>query len=208
LTPAEHSAWPGRISRHLIQEALEEAIDRLKQAPDIEEPPNVSRRNDLHLDHDTKGLKGAPEIAHEIFKKIDAATVIVADVTPVGRGPDLPPKDGTPQDPKPLINSNIAIELGYTYGKLGTDSFLAVLNKAYGDEEGLPFDIIHRRHPIEYRLKENPTALTSRARARGITPVGLARDLILGNGRRWRLDPGASIRRSSAGCRRSTESPW
>jgi hypothetical protein len=154
-------AWqadlPGRISRHLIREALEEAIDRLKQPRDIEEPPEVSRRNDLHLDHDTKGLKGTPEIAHEIFKKIDAATVIVADVTPVGRGPELPAKDGEPQNLKPLINSNVAIELGYAYGKLGTDSFLAVLNKAYGDEDGLPFDIIHRHHPIEYQLKEGAT---------------------------------------------------
>jgi hypothetical protein len=83
-------AWqadlPGKISRHFIRSALEEAIDRLKQPRDIEEPPEQSRRDRLHLDHDTKGLKGAPEIAHEIFKKIDTATVVVADVTPIGRG--------------------------------------------------------------------------------------------------------------------------
>jgi hypothetical protein len=118
-------AWqadlPGKISRHLIREALEEVIDRLKQPRDIEEPPLVSRRDDLHLDHDTKGLKGSPEIAHEIFKKIDAATVVIADVTPIGRGPDLPLKGGKPQEPKLLINSNVGIELGYAYGKLGTD---------------------------------------------------------------------------------------
>ena len=82
-------AWqadlPGKISRHLIREALEAAIEQLKQPRDIEEPPVESRRGDLHLDHDTKGLKGSPEIAHEIFTKIAAATVVVADVTPVGR---------------------------------------------------------------------------------------------------------------------------
>jgi hypothetical protein len=154
-------AWqadlPGEISRHLIRKCLEEAIDRLKQPPDIEEPPDVSRRNDLHLDHDTKGLRGSPEIAHEIFKKIGTSTVVVADVTPIGRGPDRPPKDGKRQQAKPLINSNVAIELGYAYGKLGTDAFIPVLNKAYGDEDGLPFDIAHRRHPIEYDLKAGAT---------------------------------------------------
>jgi hypothetical protein len=48
-------AWqadlPGKIARHFVREALEEAIDELKQPRDIEEPPEESRRNDLHLDH-------------------------------------------------------------------------------------------------------------------------------------------------------------
>src|SRR5260221_5315209 len=50
-------------------------------------------------------------------------------------------KDGKPQEPKPLMNPNVAIELGYAFGKLGTESFLPILNKAYGDESSLPFDI-------------------------------------------------------------------
>ncbi len=154
-------AWqadlPGKISRHFIRSALEEAIDRLKQPRDIEEPPEESRRDSLHLDYDTKGLKGAPEVAHEIFTKIAAAAVVVADVTPIGRGPDRPDKDGKPQEPKPLMNPNVAIELGYAFGKLGTESFLPILNKAYGDESSLPFDIIHRRHPIAFNLSENAT---------------------------------------------------
>jgi hypothetical protein len=83
-------AWPsdrpGKISRHFVREALEGAIERLKQPKDIEEPPEEARRNDLHLDHDTKGLSGSPEIAHEIFSKIAAAAVFVADMTPVGQG--------------------------------------------------------------------------------------------------------------------------
>src|SRR5689334_11472289 len=133
-------AWqadiPGKIARHFVRDALEEAIDRLKQPRDIEEPPEESRRNDLHLDHDTKGLKGSPEIAAEIFKKIDAAAVVVADVTPVGTAPA---KEG--ETPKPLMNPNVAIELGYAFGKLGTDCFLPVLNTAFGNVQGLPFDI-------------------------------------------------------------------
>ncbi len=47
-------AWqadlPGKISRHFIREALEEAIEQLKQPRDIEEPDAESRRGDLHLE--------------------------------------------------------------------------------------------------------------------------------------------------------------
>jgi hypothetical protein len=96
------STW--KVARHFVREALEEAIDELKQPRDIEEPPEESRRNDLHLDHDTKGLKGSPEVAHEIFKKIAASTVVVADVTPVGTTSE---EEGKP--PKPLMNPNVAI---------------------------------------------------------------------------------------------------
>jgi len=148
-------AWqadiPGKIARHFVREALEEAIEQLRQPRDIEEPPEESRRYDLHLDHDTKGLKGSPEVAHEIFKKIAASSVVVADVTPVGRA------QSDTSDAKPLMNPNVAIELGYAFGKLGTDCFLPVLNRTFGDVKSLPFDIAHRRHPIEFNLAANAT---------------------------------------------------
>jgi hypothetical protein len=38
-------------------------------------------------------------------------------------------EEGKP--PKPLMNPNVAIELGYAYGKLATDCFLPVLNLSY-----------------------------------------------------------------------------
>jgi hypothetical protein len=143
-------AWqadlPGKTSRHFVRKALEAAIEKLKQPQDIEEPPAESRRADLHLDHDTKDLRGHPEIAHEIFKKIRASTVVIADVTPVGSAVSTSKK-------KPLMNPNVAIELGYAYGALKSDSFLVVLNEAYGDVDSLPFDLAHRRHPISYYLK-------------------------------------------------------
>jgi hypothetical protein len=151
-------AWqadrPGKISRHFVREALEDAIARLKQPKNIEEPPEEARRNDLHLDHDTKGLSGSPEIAHEIFNKIGAAAVFVADMTPVGEGPPRTDKDGKPVASKPLMNPNVAIELGFALRALGPSKLLMILNEAYGDTAGLPFDIQHRRHPITYKLAE------------------------------------------------------
>jgi hypothetical protein len=151
-------AWqadlPGKISRHFVREALEQAIDQLRQPRDIEEPAGESRRNDLHLDHDTKGLSGSPEVASEIFRKIAASSVFIADMTPIGRGPDKADTAGSPVAPKPLMNPNVAIELGYALHALGSDKFLMVLNEAYGGVSSLPFDIQHRRHPISYRLAE------------------------------------------------------
>jgi hypothetical protein len=111
----------------------------------------------LHLDHDTKGLSGSPEIAHEIFNKIAAAAVFVADMTPVGEGPPRTNKDGKPVAPKPLMNPNVAIELGFALHALGPSKLLMILSEAYGDTAGLPFDIQHRRHPITYKLAEAAT---------------------------------------------------
>jgi len=151
-------AWqadlPGKISRHFVRGALEEAIERLKQPRDIEEPPEEARRDDLHLDHDTKGLTGSPEVAREIFNKIEASSVFVADMTPVGQGPLRTGKDGKAVPPKALINPNVAIELGFALHVLGNTKLLMILNEVYGDVSGLPFDMRHRRHPITYRLAD------------------------------------------------------
>jgi hypothetical protein len=151
-------AWqadlPGKISRHFVRGALEEAIERLKQPKDIEEPPDEARRNDLHLDHDTKGLSGSPEVAREIFNKIESSSVFVADVTPVGRGLPRATSEQKLAEPKPLMNPNVAIELGFALHTLGDARLLMILNEAYGTTAGLPFDMQHRRHPITYRLAE------------------------------------------------------
>ena len=53
---------------------------------------------------------------------------------------------------KSLINSNVAIELGYALSFVGNEGLLMVLNKAYGDRESLPFDLIHKAGPIMYNL--------------------------------------------------------
>jgi hypothetical protein len=77
---AWQSDHPRAISRDVIRTALEEAIDQLKEERDVTEAPEESR-GDLHLDHDTKGLTGSPDVARSILEKIQACTVFVGDVT-------------------------------------------------------------------------------------------------------------------------------
>ena len=109
---AWQSDTPGKIGRFLVRDALQDAITELKEAPDIEEPTEAQRRDELELDHDRKGVPGSPDLAATIYGKIAAAAVVVADVTAVGSTPER--RDGEKIVPaKKLINSNVAIEAGY-----------------------------------------------------------------------------------------------
>jgi len=72
---AWQSDLPGKTGRHFIKEALNEAIDRINESREIEEP-DEELQSGMHLDHDRKGLSGSPDLlANEILKKIDASTV-------------------------------------------------------------------------------------------------------------------------------------
>src|SRR5258708_18137298 len=120
----------GKVSRFFVRDALLAAIEKLKEAPDIEEPSEEARRNDMHLDSDRQGLSGSPDLARAIIEKIDASAVFVGDVTPVGKGLPTRSDDGTMRDGKPLMNPNVAIELGYAVARLTDARILMVLNTA------------------------------------------------------------------------------
>src|SRR5229473_6594420 len=97
------SDTPGNTGRFLVRDALKDAVHQLKQASDIDE----AVRERLHVDHDIKDTTGSPDLVRTIFEKIDAAEIVVADVTLVGA------VLGAAAPDKKLINSNVAIELGY-----------------------------------------------------------------------------------------------
>lgn len=133
----------GKISRHFIRDALDQAITELNADLAVEEP---QREGEVTLDYDRKGTLGSPALAELIFEKIRSADVFVADVTPVGQTNASPAKK--------LINANVAIELGYAIGVHSDRKLLMVLNSAYGAREDLPFDLRHKAGPIMYRLDE------------------------------------------------------
>jgi hypothetical protein len=163
------SDTPGNIGRHFVREALSEAVERLKQPSEIEEPSERDAREALHLDHDRKGVSSSPDLAPTIFRKIEQATVFVADVTLVGdvtAGTAARQKRTT----KRLINANVGIEYGYALGKLGDGAILMVQNRHFGERDDLPFDLKHKAGPIQYALRPNATKAqiaTEKARLRG-----------------------------------------
>lgn len=132
------SDHPGKISRHFVREALEEAIVALQQDPDIQEAAR-----DAELDHDRKGVPGSPDLANVILNKIGQSDAFVADVTPVG--------NVLGNTNKRLINSNVAIELGYALSALSDRALLMILNEAYGTRD----DLKHKAGPIIYRLESS-----------------------------------------------------
>lgn len=148
----------GKISRHLIRDALDAAITELNADLAVEEP---NREGEISLDHDRKGTTGSPTLADVIFDKIRACDVFVADVTPVGATPSTPPKK--------LINSNVGIELGLAIGALTDRKILMVLNTAYGGREDLPFDLRHKAGPIAYFLTEDADKVAVAAAKKALT---------------------------------------
>ena len=129
---------PGKTGRHFIRGVLEDALVQLALGDELDEP----LRENLHLDHDRKGVPGSPDLAQAILEKIRNSAVFIADVTPIGKT----------DKGKSLINPNVAIELGYALYFVGDEGLLMVLNEAYGDRESLPFNLRHKGGPIIFNL--------------------------------------------------------
>jgi hypothetical protein len=124
--------------RNLIERALDRAVGTIGLDTEVE----AAFREGLEVDRDTKGVSGSPPIVDTIFKKIDAATVFVADMTFAGRRPDG----------APIPNPNVLIEYGWDLKSLGHARIVSVMNTAFGNptDEQMPFDMRHLRHPIQY----------------------------------------------------------
>ncbi len=141
------SDTPNRIGRSFIREALDDAIEELKEKLDVDEAKRIE------VDQDTQGVLGSPSIAETILRKIQHANVFVADVTLVGLVDVENMGDTDTQDAqKKLINSNVAIEYGFAMGCHGDEVLLPVMNNHFGSFKELPFDLNHKRKPVEYCL--------------------------------------------------------
>jgi len=133
------SDLPPAVTRTVIKKSLQAALDTLSTELDLDPAERPE------LDHDTKGAAGAVGIADTIFKKIDGATLFVADVTPIGEAPSLVAGKAL----KKLPNPNVLIELGYALKALGEGAVILVSNEALGGApENLPFDLRGRRSVI------------------------------------------------------------
>jgi hypothetical protein len=130
----------GKISRHLVREALELAAANMNEDLAVEEP-----EREVSVDHDRKGVPGSPDLAAVILEKIRTSDVFVADVTPVGATANEPPKK--------LMNPNVAIELGYALHNITDRRLIMVMNSAFGSHTDLPFDLKHKAGTIFYELK-------------------------------------------------------
>lgn len=127
----------GRFNRNFIKDCLERAIKQLNQELEIEDA--------LRLDHDTKGVEGSPDIASTILEKVEECDIFVGDISFIAKSM----KD------KYCPNPNVLIELGYALNCLSDTRVINVMNSTFGKpDNNLPFDLIHKRWPIQYELNE------------------------------------------------------
>jgi hypothetical protein len=87
------SDLPNGTNRSFIQKALETAAQDLRNDNSIAVEPVVDR--------DTANTPGSPDIADTILKKIDAADIVVADVSIINHGSKA----------RPTPNPNVLIEM-------------------------------------------------------------------------------------------------
>lgn len=156
------SDTPGKTGRHFVRNALQAAIEEIRQPLDVEEPVERDVRENIHIDHDRKGVTGSPRLIETIFRKIDNTDVFVSDITPVSRIRAVR-KPGQVRTEKRNMNPNVAIELGYAIKAISEEKVLMVLNEHYGGRKFLPFDIQGNAGPILFNLP--PDSDTARIRS-------------------------------------------
>lgn len=137
---------PSREGRNVIEKALEEAVVRIAKDVKVEE----AVREGLRVDKDTKDVPGSPPIFQTILRKIDEASVFVADLTMCG----------VRSDGGPTPNPNVLIEFGWALKSLGFSQILTVMNAAHGEptRESMPFDLASLRFPITYNLPDGASS--------------------------------------------------
>ena len=156
------SDTPWKTGRQFIREILKEIVQQLQQ--ELDEPDRDGEG--LHLDHDIEGTTGLVSIVDTIFQKINASTVIVADITCVG---EVTAADVRSNRKKRLINSNVALELGYAIRAIPEGSIIAVLNEAYGSHDDMPFDLRHKGGVITFNLSPEADEATIKREAGELT---------------------------------------
>lgn len=125
------SDLPNNTNRNVIEEAVQKAIQKT----------NHDLLLDLSFDKDTNDVIGTPEIVDTIFKKIETASVFIADITIIN----------TKESSRKMPNPNVLIELGYALKAIGWERIICIYNTDYGKIEDLPFDLRQRR-PLAYSL--------------------------------------------------------
>jgi hypothetical protein len=125
---------PTREGRNFIEKALKNAIKKLACDTELEE----AIREELEMDKDTLDVPGSPAIVDTILKKIDYATIFLADLTFIGKRPDG----------RPTPNPNVLIEYGWALKSLGLSRMVTVMNTTFGEptRESMP------KHPVNIIL--------------------------------------------------------
>ena len=127
-------------ARNTIERALQNAIKDINADLSLKS----ADREALAIDSDTRDVGGTPPIVETIFRKIDEATVFVADLTLVSLRFD---------NKRRAPNPNVLLEFGWALKSLGYERVTGVANSHYNHaDSGFPFDLAHLRRPFSFHL--------------------------------------------------------
>ena len=135
------SDLPPETNQNAIRNALRKAVKQLKPAyPD----------HSLIIDEATRETSGAINIATKIIEKLEAADIVIADITSVTSA----------RAKRPCPNPNVSYELGYGVAQVGWDRVILLFNKALARFPGdLPFDLNQNRaSPYDLPIGSPPAA--------------------------------------------------
>lgn len=130
------SDLPQNKNRSLIEECLKTTTKRIWD--------KNKKITDISIDSDSRECGGTPDLAYEIFNKINECDLFICDVSIINMNSKY----------RLTPNPNILIELGYAAKSKGWGNILCIFNSEYAKVEDLPFDIRNRK-PIVYNTSNN-----------------------------------------------------
>ncbi len=135
------SDLPPETNQNAIRNAVRKAIKQLKL---------IYPNHNLVIDEATRETSGAINIASKIIEKLEAADVVVADVTSVTAR----------RARRPCPNPNVSYELGFGVAQVGWDRVILLFNTALARfPQDLPFDLNQNRtSPYELPVGSPPAA--------------------------------------------------
>lgn len=139
---------PVRVGRDFLSDALTEAIAQLKLTASLEE---ADRSAAPQADEDRAASPGQLK---DLLKQIDAASTLVADVTPIGqsmKGIDAADAGAA----RKFVDSDAAFECGYAAHALGARKIVLLLNAHYGWHDDLPPDLRNLGAALTFTLVPN-----------------------------------------------------
>lgn len=119
------SDLPNKYNRGFIENCIKRTVKKYKDTITID------------ADRDVQNNTGSPDIANNIFAKIDDCDLFIADISIInkskykifrGKG-------------RPTPNPNVLLELGYAAATLGWDRIVCIYNTNYSELDALPFDL-------------------------------------------------------------------
>lgn len=142
---------PARVGRNFLRDALKEAITQLKVAAGLAE---ADRSSAAPTEPDEERTVGSPGQLREMMRQIDAASTLVADVTPIGQSmKSIGTADAS--HGKKFVDSNVAFESGYGVHALGERKLVLVMNAHYGWHDDLPPDLRNLGGALTFTLVPN-----------------------------------------------------